>query len=356
MSGPPPPLGYPYIADVGRNPNINRDPPPPPIHVVPGAPRRSPVMAQGPQAGEQIHVAHAGGPNIMLGGPPMGMMGMPFGGGMGLGMYDPWAGPGLNGGMHAPPQSGAFLPGALHGIGFGMHNELGMAYPPPPPGIAVPPFAPGVPLWSGGLTNSFAGAGSMAGGYPGPGFMGMGGMGMGGMGMMGNMGMGGMGMGGMGMGGMMGMGPFGMGLNHPAPGIHHGVAPPQPEQRDVTEVPGGCPPGATNVEPPETTLIHWLKGPYHPWLMPGQNFVTETLHLDSTTGLNRVIKVCLDNQDAKGWAITECIELGNGTFEKGQTFIFDDAMSKVNNVRDVGWSKERNRAGGRSLHVYVHRI
>jgi hypothetical protein len=30
-AGPPPPFGHPWIADVSRNPNINRDPPPPPI-------------------------------------------------------------------------------------------------------------------------------------------------------------------------------------------------------------------------------------------------------------------------------------------------------------------------------------
>ena len=74
-----------------------------------------------------------------------------------MGMYN-------DGGL-APPQFGAYMkyPGlaGYGGLGMGMGGMMpgmgpgmGMGFPPPPLGIGSvtpPPFAPGNPLWAGGL-------------------------------------------------------------------------------------------------------------------------------------------------------------------------------------------------------------
>ena len=211
-----------------------------------------------------------------------------------------------------------------------------MPFPPPPPGAlatgVVPPFAPATPLWStgGGLAfgNVPAGGGIM------PPMMGMG-MGMG-----------------------MGVGLPGY---RPAPIAIDGNsgAPPQPEQVDVTQIPGGVPLGATHVEASEHTLFIQIKGNVCPWLSPGAQFVTEMFNISSSTGLNRLIQVCNNNASAaecENMAITECIELGNGMWEKGQTFKYGDAVARVLTMKDAGWDNKRNRTGGQSLHIWLHRI
>lgn len=207
-----------------------------------------------------------------------------------------------------------------------------MPFPPPPPGAlgtgVVPAFAPTAPLWStGGL--AFGNVPNVAGGMAAP---------------------------------MMGMG-MGMGLPgyNPAPIAidGNGGSAPQPEQVDVTQIAGGVPPGATHVEAAEHTLFVLIKGNVCPWLSPGAQFVTEMFNISSSTGLNRLIQVCNNNaspDDCENMAITECIELGNGMWEKGQTFKYNDAVSRVLTMGDAGWNNKRNRTGGQSLHLWLHRI
>jgi hypothetical protein len=182
--GLPPPFGHPWIADVGRNPNINRDPPPPPVDgLIQGAAPAGHILVNGPRQQQQVEVVEVVPPGI--GAHPIGLgknmvvsldrvywlnslgmagfgMGMPpFGMGMGgmpiMGMYN-------DGGL-AHPQFGAYMkyPGlaGYGGLGMGMGGMMpgmglgmGMGFPPPPLGIggvAPPPFAPGNPLWAGGL-------------------------------------------------------------------------------------------------------------------------------------------------------------------------------------------------------------
>lgn len=202
---------------------------------------------------------------------------------------------------------------------------MGVGLPPPPPffaGGAVPPFAPGGPVWAGGVA---------------PGL---------GVGMMGGMGMG------------MGMGGFFPGMHRPAPGmIAEAIAPEQPPQGDITQIGGGVPPGATHVESSEHTIIHLLKGPVYPWVNHGMPMEVEILHMASTTSINRLIQICNNNSpDNEGFAISECHEMVNGMWEKGQTFVFDDAMSRVLTIKDAGWDNQRNRTGGQSLHIFLHRV
>lgn len=234
--------------------------------------------------------------------------------------------------------SGNFIPGAHGGIGFGLHVAGGMPFPPPPPGAlatgVVPAFAPTAPLWStGGL--AFGNVPAVVGGAPMvPPVMGMG------MGMMGGVELAGY---------------------RPAPIAvdGNGGASPQPEQQDMTQVPGGVPPGVTHVEASEHTLFIQLKGNVCPWLSPGAQFVTEMFNISSSTGLNRLVQVCNNNASAEkceNMAITECIELGNGMWEKGQTFKYGDAVARVLTMKDAGWDNKRNRTGGQSLHIWLHRI
>ncbi|KAH6643581.1 hypothetical protein C7974DRAFT_438513 [Boeremia exigua] len=329
-----PPFGQPWCANIGSNPNINRDPPPPPLNVVPGS---APVPAA---AGNRAVVGHQQAPiyspPVPIGiAPPFGLA-PPFGAGFGTGMFPsmPFMDPLMyGGGPLAPIRTGNFIPGAHGGIGFGLHAAGGMPFPPPPPGAlatgVVPPFAPTVPLWSSGLT--FGNVPPMGAGMIPP---------------MMPMGMG------------MGMGIPG---HAPAPLAVDGNtgAPPQPPQADVTQLPGGIPPGATHVEAAEHTLFIQIKGTVCPWLSPGAQLLTEMLHISSSTGLNRLIQVCNNNADDEGcenMAITECIELGNGLWEKGQTFKYGDAVARVLTMKCVGWDNSRNRLGGQSLHIWLHRI
>ncbi|KAF2853927.1 hypothetical protein T440DRAFT_465668 [Plenodomus tracheiphilus IPT5] len=299
MSGPP--LGQPWNVNVGNNPNINRDPPPPPI----GAdPPQGPPPAGAPQGFVEQQHAPIYGPPV-----PIGIGGPPF---------------------------------PAFGLGFGIHGAAGMPLPPPPPGAmagVVPPFAPAVPLWAPGGGLAF-------GNVP------VAGVGVGAMPMMG-----------MGMGiGMMGFGTGGASMhNRPAPMFHDGNMgfPAQPEQVEPTQIAGGIPPGVTLVESPEHSIIIFIRGNVCPWLSPGAQFQVEPMAFGSSTGLNRVIQVLNNNaspDDCENLAITECIELGNGFFEKGQTFKYNDAVSRVLTMKDAGWDNKRNRAGGDSLHIWLHRI
>lgn len=344
MSAPP------HHANVANNPNINRNPPPPPLNAPPaGAPPQQVVVEQHHQQ------APIYGPpiGIGIGGPAAFGIAPPFGVGVGIGAFPPPILPYAPGAMDpamfglahgiqgplAPIRTGNFLPGAHHGIGFGLHAAGGVPFPPPPPGAiagVVPPFMPAQPLWNGG--------GLAFGNVP------INGVGMG-VGMMPGMGMG--------MGMMMG----GANTMHtrPAPMVHDGNMgfPAQPEQQEPTQISGGIPPGVTMVESAEHSIALWIKGNVCPWLSPGAQFQMEALAFGSSTGLNRVIQVLNDGKpdaECENMAITECIELGNGLWEKGQTFKYNDAVSRVLTMKDAGWDNTRNRAGGQSLHLWCHRI
>lgn len=82
-----PPFGQPWCANVGSNPNINRDAPPPPLNVVQGS-----VPAAG-AVGGQVVVEHQQAPiyspPVPIGiAPPVGIV-PSFGAGIGLGMIPP---------------------------------------------------------------------------------------------------------------------------------------------------------------------------------------------------------------------------------------------------------------------------
>ncbi|KAH8725541.1 hypothetical protein GQ44DRAFT_615740 [Phaeosphaeriaceae sp. PMI808] len=344
--------GSPWLANIANNPNINREGPPPPLNAPPAAapPGDHQVVVeqhnqQAPIYGPPIPIG-IGGPDIGI--PP------PFGVGVGIGafppVFPPFLGhsvmdPAIFGMAHgiqgplAPIRTGNFIPGAHGGIGFGIHATGGVPFPPPPPGAiagVIPPFMPAAPLWNGG--------GLAFGNVP---------VGVGG-GMMGMMGMG------LGMG--MGVGMAGGAIHtRPGPMMHDGNMgfPAQPEQQEVTQIAGGIPPGVTMIEPAEHSIAHWIKGNVCPWLSPGAQFQVETLAFSSSTGLNRVIQVLNDgksDEECENMAVTECHELGNGFWEKGQTFKYNDAVSRVLTMKDAGWDNKRNRIGGASLHLWCHRI
>ena len=161
--------------------------------------------------------------------------------------------------------------------------------------------------------------------------------------------------------GMMGPGVAGSQHFRPAPMFidgNHGH-PAQPEQQDVSQISGGIPPGVMLVESAEHTIFYRITGNICPWLSPGTPLTLEPLAAASTTGLNRLIQICNDGTPAdelENCAVTECIELANGLWEKGQTFKYNDAVSRVLTLKDAGWDNTRNRGNGSSLHLWGHRI
>lgn len=225
----------------------------------------------------------------------------------------PWNTPGL---MGNPSTSyGACVPG-IPWLGFPGGDVL-----PEPPGTngCIPPFIPGAPLWSAGAIPAVGT--------------------------------------GMGMPVGFGMGGFWPGMHRPAPPvITEAVAPEQPKQGDITSLPGGVPPGATLVQPDAHSIVHVLKGPHMPWLNHSMPMEVEILYVSCSTSINRLIQVCNNNQDCEGWGLSECHEMVNGTWEKGQTFVYGEPMSMVLTLGDAGFDKKRNRPGGKSLHVYLHKI
>lgn len=342
--------GGPWLANVANNPNINREPPPPPLNAPPAGVPHAAAGAQVVVEQHQQNPIYSPPIPVGIGGPAFGGL-PPFGVGVGIGAFPPIYPPfvpagamdpaffGMAHGMQgflAPIRTGNFLPGAHHGIGFGLHAGGGVPFPPPPPGAiagVVPPFAPATPLWAGG--------GLAYGNVP---AVGVGGVMAGGMmpGMMPNMG-----------GGAM--------HTRPAPMAHDGNMgfPAQPPQQEPTQIAGGIPPGVTLIESAEHTIVIHLKGQVCPWLSPGASFLTEPLAFGSSTGLNRLIQVLNDGKpddQCENMAITECIELGNGMWEKGQTFKYNDAVSRVLTMKDAGWDNTRNRTNGQSLHLWCHRI
>jgi hypothetical protein len=346
-----PPFGHPWPVNVGNNPNINRDPPPlpvgAPIPQAPPAPAPAPAAAAAGPAQvvveQQYHNPIYGPPlpigiappfSIDIGAfppvfPPLGIMDPLFVGGAGFMPPPPGGGP------LAPIRTGNFLPNAQYGIGFGL-NVQGVPFPPPPPGAVpgvLPPFAPAAPLWTaaGAAGLAFGNVPAAAGGVVAP--------------------------------VPMVMNAMGAASQHqrPAPLFHdgnHGHHA-QPAQADVSQIAGGIPAGVMLVESAEHTIFIRITGNVCPWLSPGASFAVEQLAAASTTGLNRLIQICNDGipeDELEGTAVTECIELGNGLWEKGQTFRYNDAVSKVLTMKDAGWDNTRNRVGGNSLHLWGHRV
>ncbi|KAF1835023.1 hypothetical protein BDW02DRAFT_308961 [Decorospora gaudefroyi] len=302
MSAGPPP-GHPWHANIGNNPNINREPPPPPLN---GGPAPPPPAAAGGGAAQVVveqHHAPVYGPPL-----PIGIGGPAFG--------------------FAPPF------GVGVGLGFGLHAD-GVPFPPPPPGAiagVVPPFAPAAPLWVGGglAFGNVPAVGGVV--VPPP------------------------------MGGMMMM-PGGGASQHvrPAPPFHdgnHGFAA-QPAQQEPSQIAGGIPAGVQLIESAEHSIFFRIKGNVCPWLSPAALLDLEPLAAASTTGLNRLIQICNGFPPAdelENMAVTECIELGSGLWEKGQTFKYNDAVSRVLTMKDAGWDNTRNRTNGQSLFLWGHRV
>ncbi|KAI2486324.1 hypothetical protein Ptr902_00457 [Pyrenophora tritici-repentis] len=141
----------------------------------------------------------------------------------------------------------------------------------------------------------------------------------------------------------------------PPPGAIAGI----PAQEDVGQIPGGIPPGVMLCESAEHTIFIRITGNICPWLSPGATLAFEPLAAGSATGLNRVIQICNDSvseDELENCAVTECIELGSGLWEKGQTFKYNDAVSRVLTMKDAGWDNTRNRSGGNTLHLWGHRV
>ncbi|KAH7118975.1 hypothetical protein B0J11DRAFT_509070 [Dendryphion nanum] len=323
MSGPPPPFGYPWHVDVGQNPNINRDPPPPMDGPLPL-----------PSVGVVLN-GHGSGPSVVPLGPPPAYPPLhpphpphhPHHPHFALPHHPYFAHPPPPAPSSAPaappPQEPPFIPGGPPLYQWSPSNP---SFPPPPvPGSGVSPLGFGMLGGLAGMPPPFAAGGmpwAMSAGVM-PGMTGgmMSGMMSGMPGMIG-------GLGSMvpGMMGGMGMFPGGMwgpnGFERAPPAIIDGGAGPAPgPQLDPTVKPGGDLAGHTVIQPAETTAFMRIHSQQFPWETAGMPLPMEPLQVDSGWTVNRLITALrLPSKECQGWAVTECLELGNGRWAKGIQF------------------------------------
>ncbi|KAF2734701.1 hypothetical protein EJ04DRAFT_563983 [Polyplosphaeria fusca] len=260
---PGPPIGVPWIRDVGDNPNIARDEPPPPLYS--GYPPHMVGIDSSP-APEPVTVPR---PTIYSGPPILG-----------------------------PSMS----PVMFGGAGFGA------------PGFAWHGGAPGI-LPMGGFGGGFGGGFNHFGGFGGFPFGGA---------------------------------PVGAGFFGPIP----------PDQTDPSQFSGGHLPGVTVFESDSHTVIGWVKSEIEPWLLPpGSPVTVEWIHVDSHWSIDRLIKSLRGREsDLPGWTVSEIREdPHSGMWVKGNSYAFGFGPASNNTLADVYWDKNRNRIGGGSLHVYLHR-
>ncbi|KAF2012119.1 hypothetical protein BU24DRAFT_270151 [Aaosphaeria arxii CBS 175.79] len=338
MAGPPPP-GHQWLVDVSQNPNINHDPLPPPafeeaLQAPPGAPVG--VIVNGPAPGAAVLLGNpAAAPPPPAPAPP----------GMALPIGPP------------PPYASIPIPGhpPLHPNGgpalYTQHPSHPPFPPPPIPGSGISPLNWGSGY--GGFPAPFAGSGLPW--TPGAAPPVLGGVGVGGMYPGGMAGMG------MGMGMPYGMGGMGMGLpfpfKPPPPIIDGGSGAVPGAQNDATVKPEGDLPGHTVCQPAETTAVYRIHCNWPPWETSGVPLTVEPMQVDSGWTVNRLIGAMrLPDADCQGWAVTECIELGNGRWAKGVQFHHGQQQATEQTLGMVGWGKERNRNGESPLYLFCHRI
>ncbi|KAF1985890.1 hypothetical protein K402DRAFT_394491 [Aulographum hederae CBS 113979] len=96
----------------------------------------------------------------------------------------------------------------------------------------------------------------------------------------------------------------------------------------------------TTMPPVATTLINLLLGPTAPWSLdcnPG-----EMKHRRFRADVDKTLQQLMDGFGigaGEGWKMTECHELGDGEFEMGRTWKWEDAGKK--SAKGVGWTGER---------------
>lgn len=317
----------------GNNPNINRDPVPPPIQpgelppsgaipiqIVNDAPEAAPAAAAAgvtifngaaPMAGAPLSLING----IIAGAPPPYSTIPPFmGPGMfgmgGFGMTPQGFPPAPNPGCGVSPLPAGGFGYSGMGMGYGMSMGMGMGMPPP--------FAAGGMPWTAR-----------------PGFMPP----MGPMGMMGGWGFG----------------------QPPLPfidGEGGGVGPVPAAQNDPTVRSGGDIPGHTVVQPAETTSVFRILTNCLPWEHAGMQLQVEPMQFDSGWTLNRVIQAMRKpHDDCQGWAITDCLEAGQGRWTKGMTYVYGSQHATEMSLGMVGMGPNRNRNGSREkLYVICHRV
>jgi hypothetical protein len=158
-------------------------------------------------------------------------------------------------------------------------------------------------------------------------------------------------------GGMPGLGFDGFGFGGAPVGPEFFGAVPE-AQTDPSQFPGGHVPGVTVVESDAHTIIGWVKSPVEPWVLPpGTPVDVEWIHVDSHWSVDRLIKALRGREaDLPGWNVTEVREdRATGMWAQGSSYSYGFGPSQNCSLADVNWDKSRNRVGGCSLHVYLHR-
>ncbi|KAF2478082.1 uncharacterized protein BDR25DRAFT_365108 [Lindgomyces ingoldianus] len=143
----------------------------------------------------------------------------------------------------------------------------------------------------------------------------------------------------------------------PDAGLHSHVTfgPIPADQTNPVNLPGGLVSGVSHFFSDSYTILGWLKSGFRPW---ERNFAVmniEWIQVDSNWKVDQLIKAMRENGDCEGWAVTECMERGNGVWERGTTFVHGSERSGQS-LATVGWTMRRNRDDGTgALHVCLWR-
>ncbi|ORX95354.1 hypothetical protein BCR34DRAFT_579352 [Clohesyomyces aquaticus] len=122
-------------------------------------------------------------------------------------------------------------------------------------------------------------------------------------------------------------------------------------QSTPNALPGGKHPAVTHFFSDSYTILGWLKSDFQPWDRPFAAINMEWIQVDSGWKVDQLIRAMRENADCAGWAVTECIEQGNGVWERGTTFVHESVESGQS-LQTVGWTGRRNREDGTgSLHI-----
>lgn len=116
----------------------------------------------------------------------------------------------------------------------------------------------------------------------------------------------------------------------------------------------GPPPGMNYLYPQHHTCVHLLLDGYLPWANPGTEFRFK-LYTPATCLTIRELIHQLGTEktiDMK-MGLTECLEVGDGTWLKGSTFFFSDARSEQT-LAAVGWDQTRGMGDRKPVWVTLH--
>ena len=116
----------------------------------------------------------------------------------------------------------------------------------------------------------------------------------------------------------------------------------------------GLPNGLNYIFPEKHTVLHVIAGCHHPWEHPGSKFGFTRHKVPSMMTVKELIRQlgATEGGDDKN-GVTECIEVGDGTWIKGSTFLQKHDQSKQS-LETLGWDGSRG-ANKKPVWIALHK-